>query len=164
MTQPRSAGVLLYRHGASGVEVLLILPGGPYWRRRNEGAWQIPKGAIEPGERAIQAAVRELQEELGVVLEDLPHPLCTVRQAGGKRVEAFGAEFDWDVANLVSNEISIEWPPRSGRVIVAPEVGEARWFSLGDADGAMLASQRPILDALRGKLFDKPLHGAESRP
>jgi predicted NUDIX family NTP pyrophosphohydrolase len=164
MTQPRSAGVLLYRHGVSGVEVLLILPGGPYWRRRNEGAWQIPKGAIEPGERAIHAAVRELNEELGVVLVDRPHPLCTVRQAGGKRVEAFGAELDWDVANLVSNEISIEWPPRSGRVVVAPEVGEARWFSLKDADSAMLASQRPILDALREKLFDKPQKEAESRP
>lgn len=155
MSQPRSAGILLYRHGAGGIDVLLILPGGPYWRRRNEGAWQIPKGAIEPGEEAIEAAVRELREELGVVLEgQVPRRLCTVRQAGGKRVEAFAVERDWDVADLVSAEISIEWPPRSGRIVTVPEVGEARWFPLEEADAAMLASQRPILDALRGMLLD----------
>jgi predicted NUDIX family NTP pyrophosphohydrolase len=154
MTQPRSAGVLLYRHGASGVEVLLILPGGPFWRRRSEGAWQIPKGAIEPGEEPIEAAVRELGEELGVLLDEPPRPLCTVRQAGGKRVDAFAAERDWDVAALVSNEISIEWPPRSGRMIDIPEVGEARWMPLADAETAMLASQRPMLAALEALLAE----------
>lgn len=157
MSQPRSAGILLYRQTALGVEVLLILPGGPYWRRRNDGAWQIPKGAIEPGETAIEAAVRELREELGVVLETMPEPLCTVRQAGGKRVEAFAAERDWDVADLVSNEISIEWPPRSGRMMTVPEVGEARWFPINEADAAMLASQRPMLDALRELLVKQSI-------
>jgi predicted NUDIX family NTP pyrophosphohydrolase len=148
MSFPRSAGVLLYRHGVREVEVLLILPGGPFWRRRGEGAWQIPKGAIEPGEESVEAAMRELQEELGVRLDAPPSWLCTVRQAAGKRVDAFAAERDWDVATLVSNEITIEWPPRSGRMIQVPEVGEARWFPLAEAEQAMLASQRPILAAL----------------
>ncbi|MDO6414870.1 NUDIX domain-containing protein [Sphingomonas sp. BIUV-7] len=157
MTHPRSAGVLLYRRRPAGVEVLLVLPGGPYWRRRNEGAWQIPKGAIEPGEEAIETAVRELHEELGLLLTDRPRSLCTVRQAGGKRVEAFAAERDWDVADLVSNEITIEWPPRSGKIITAPEVGEARWFALDRAEEMMLASQRPFLSAL-----ELMLHSDES--
>lgn len=148
MTQPRSAGVLLYRHGPRGLEVLLILPGGPYWRRRDQGAWQIPKGAIEPGEQPIEAAVRELQEELGVRLEEVPRTLCTVRQAGGKRVHVFAIERDWDVTALLSSEISIEWPPKSGRTMDIPEVAEAKWMTLAEADGAMLASQKPVLAAL----------------
>jgi len=152
MTQPRSAGVLLYRHRAGSIEVLLILPGGPFWRHRNAGSWQIPKGAIEPGEEPVQAAIRELHEELGLLLEDQPHFLCTVRQAGGKRVDAFAIERDWDVAALVSNEIVVEWPPKSGRLVAAPEVGEARWHGLVEAYEAMLASQRPILAALREML------------
>lgn len=148
MSFPRSAGVLLYRHGADGLDVLLILPGGPFWRRRGEGAWQIPKGAIEPGEEPIDAAIREVHEELGVRLDAPPSWLCTVRQAAGKRVDAFAAERDWDVETLVSNQITIEWPPRSGRKIQVPEVGEARWFPIAEAESAMLASQRPILAAL----------------
>ncbi|PZU08732.1 NUDIX domain-containing protein [Sphingomonas sp.] len=161
MSQPRSAGVLLYRRREKGTEVLLILPGGPFWRRRNEGAWQIPKGALEPGESPVDAAMRELHEELGVLLEEAPRPLCTVRQAGGKRVEAFAAERDWDVADLVSNEISIEWPPRSGQIMRVPEVGEARWMNLEEAETAMLASQRPVLTALRSLLAQDS--GGESR-
>lgn len=152
MTQPRSAGVLLYRNGPRGLEVLLILPGGPYWRRRDQGAWQIPKGAIEPGEEPIEAAVRELHEELGVRLEEAPRALCTVRQAGGKRVEVFAIERDWDVKALLSNEISIEWPPKSGRMIDIPEVAEAKWMSLCEAETAMLPSQMPALAALEAML------------
>ena len=152
MTQPRSAGVLLYRRRAGSIEVLLILPGGPFWRYRDAGSWQIPKGAIEPGEEPVQTAIRELHEELGLLLEDRPHFLCTVRQAGGKRVDAFAIERDWDVAALVSNEIMVEWPPKSGRLVAAPEVGEARWHGLVEAHEAMLASQRPILAALREML------------
>lgn len=152
MAQSRSAGILLYRRGARGLEVLLVLPGGPFWRRRDEGAWQMPKGAIEAGEEPIDAAVRELHEELGVRLEQAPVPLCEVRQAGGKRVEAFAAERDWDVSTLVSNEIEIVWPPRSGRTVIVPEVGEARWFTFEEAETAMLLSQRPILAALAALL------------
>jgi predicted NUDIX family NTP pyrophosphohydrolase len=152
MTQPRSAGVLLYRRSPRGLEVLLILPGGPYWRRRDQGAWQIPKGAIEPGEEPIEAAMRELHEELGVRLDESPRALCAVRQAGGKRVEVFAIERDWDVKALLSNEISIEWPPKSGRVIDIPEVAEAKWMSLPDAETAMLPSQLPALAALEALL------------
>lgn len=152
MTQPRSAGVLLYRRRAGSIEVLLILPGGPFWRHRNAGSWQIPKGAIEPGEEPVQAAIRELHEELGLFLEEQPHFLCTVRQAGGKRVDAFAIERDWDVAALVSNEIMVEWPPKSGRLVTAPEVGEARWHGIAEAQEAMLVSQRPILAALQAML------------
>jgi len=152
MTQPRSAGVLLYRRRPRGLEVLLILPGGPYWRHRDQGAWQIPKGAIERGEAPIEAAVRELHEELGVLLDEAPRPLCTVRQAGGKRVEVFAIERDWDVTALVSTETAIEWPPKSGRMIDIPEVAEAKWMSLPDAERAMLPSQLPVLAALEAML------------
>lgn len=154
MAQTRSAGVLLYRRTDVQPEVLLILPGGPYWRRRGIGAWQIPKGAIEPGEEPVEAAVRELGEELGVRLTDPPRYLCEVRQAAGKRVETFAAEYDWDVAALVSAEVEIEWPPRSGKRIRIPEVSEARWFSLAEARGAILPSQAPALDVLEEVLTE----------
>lgn len=154
MPQTRSAGVLLYRRTGAQPEVLLILPGGPYWRRRGAGAWQIPKGAIEPGEQAVEAAVRELGEELGVRLAEVPRYLCEVRQAGGKRVETFTTEYDWDVAALVSAEVEIEWPPRSGRRMRIPEVAEARWFALAEAKAAILPSQAPVLDALEEVLTD----------
>jgi predicted NUDIX family NTP pyrophosphohydrolase len=154
VAQTRSAGVLLYRRLAAGPEVLLVLPGGPFWRRRDAGAWQIPKGAIEPGEEPVAAAMRELGEELGIMLTQPPRYLCEVRQAGGKRVETFAAEYDWDVAHLVSAQVEIEWPPRSGRKMRIPEVAEARWFPLAEAPTAILPSQAPALDALAGILAE----------
>src|SRR5215218_2740765 len=115
MPPPRSAGILLFRQRDSQIEVLLIKPGGPFWRNKDVGAWMIPKGMVEPGETAAEAALREFEEEVGVRLMDVPFRLCKVRQAGGKQVEAFAAEGDLDPATIRSNMFQLEWPPRSGR-------------------------------------------------
>ena len=148
-----SAGILLHRRGAGGErEVLLIHPGGPFWRGRDEGAWMIPKGGIAGGETALEAAVREFEEELGSPPLGTPVPLCTVRQKGGKWVEAFALEGGFDPAALRSNLFRLEYPPRSGSFRDFPEADEARWFPLAEARRRMLASQRPILDALEAAL------------
>jgi predicted NUDIX family NTP pyrophosphohydrolase len=148
---PQSAGVLLYRRRPL-LEVLLVKPGGPYWQHKRAGAWMIPKGAIEPGESALQAALREFCEETGMTISSTPEPLCTVRQAGGKLVEAFTVEGDFDPARLTSIDFEMEWPPRSGRIESFPEVVEARWFTVEDARECMLRSQLPLLDALVERL------------
>ena len=151
MPAPRSAGILLFRKSRD-VEVLLIKPGGPFWRNKDAGAWMIPKGAIEPGEAAAEAALREFEEETGTRLTSVPFPLATIRQAGGKYVEAFAVEGDLDVAAIVSNLFELEWPPRSGVRERFPEVAEARWMTLAEARAMMLPSQLPLLDALERKL------------
>ena len=148
----RSAGILLHRRDPDGVRVLLVHPGGPFWRGRDEGAWMIPKGLIEPGEAPLTAALREFEEELGVRPKGEPLALCTVRQAGGKWVEAFALEGEFDCAALSSNEFTLEYPPRSGRMVAFPEVEEARWFTLVEARTKILPSQAPILDALEANL------------
>jgi predicted NUDIX family NTP pyrophosphohydrolase len=152
MATARSAGVLLYRQGERGLQVLLALPGGPFWRGRDVGAWQIPKGAIEPGEVPAQAARREVEEELGVTLIGEPWPLAQVRQSGGKQVEAFALEQDVDTTGVVSVEFEMEWPLRSGRRQSFPEIARAEWFDIALARKMMLASQVPLLDALAGAL------------
>lgn len=151
MPAPVSAGILLFRIGGEP-EVLLVKPGGPYWRARDAGAWMIPKGLVEQGESLQEAALREFEEETGTGLMAVPFHLCTVRQAGGKLVEAFAAEGDFDTATLRSVEFEMEWPPRSGKRERFPEVAEARWMGLGEARGLMLPSQLPILDALEARL------------
>jgi predicted NUDIX family NTP pyrophosphohydrolase len=152
MPPPRSAGVLLFRQRADGIEVLLVKPGGPFWRNKHAGAWMIPKGMVEPGEVAAEAALREFEEETGTRLTSNPFPLATVRQAGGKMVEAFALEGDLDPATIRSIEFEVEWPPRSGRRQSYPEVEEARWMGLAEARALMLPSQLPLLDALESKL------------
>jgi predicted NUDIX family NTP pyrophosphohydrolase len=142
-----SAGVLLYRL-APAIEVLLVHPGGPYWRRKDRGAWQIPKGAIDEGEEAEAAARREVREEIGLALTGRLTPLGEVRQAGGKRVIAFATEHHFDPAAVVSNMFEIEWPPGSGETVAFPEVDAARWMTMAEAREMMLASQRPLLDRL----------------
>jgi predicted NUDIX family NTP pyrophosphohydrolase len=149
---PLSAGVLLFREGGRRTEVLLIKPGGPFWRNKDAGAWMIPKGAVEPGEAAAEAALREFEEETGTLLSSVPFPLATIRQAGGKYVEAFALEGDLDPAGVMSNEFEVEWPPRSGQLQRFPEVAEARWMTLEEARAMMLPSQLPLLDALEEKL------------
>lgn len=148
----RSAGILLHRVSDGVREVLLIHPGGPYWQRRDEGAWQIPKGGLLPGEEPLEAALREFAEELGSAAEGEPVPLGTIRQAGGKRVEAFAMLGDIDPTTIASNSFEIEWPPRSGRMQSFPEVDRAGWFSLADARAIMLTSQLPLLDRLEESL------------
>jgi predicted NUDIX family NTP pyrophosphohydrolase len=148
----RSAGLLLYRRDPDELRLLLVHPGGPFWRGRDEGAWMIPKGLIEPGEQPLAAARREFEEELGARPEGTPVPLCTIRQKGGKWVEAFVLEGDFNPGALRSNLFSIEYPPRSGRFADFPEVDEARWFTLGEAREKILESQAPVLDALEALL------------
>jgi predicted NUDIX family NTP pyrophosphohydrolase len=142
-----SAGVLLYRRKPA-LEVLLVHPGGPYWVRKDRGAWQIPKGMIEEGEDPEAAARREAGEELGIVLEAELRPLGDIRQSGGKRVTAFAAEHDLDPALIESNLFEMEWPPRSGKIASFPEVGKAKWMSLDEAREMILPSQLPLLDRL----------------
>jgi predicted NUDIX family NTP pyrophosphohydrolase len=152
MPPPLSAGILLFRQTSGQTEVLLIKPGGPYWRNKDAGAWMIPKGAVEAGEVPAEAALREFEEETGTKLSAVPFPLATVRQAGGKIVEAFAIEGDVDAATVTSNDFEMEWPPRSGRIEKFPEVVEARWMSLVEARAMMLPSQLPLLDAIEAKL------------
>jgi predicted NUDIX family NTP pyrophosphohydrolase len=143
-----SAGVLLYRRIGESLEVLLVHPGGPFWRNKDVGAWQLPKGGIEAGETAPEAARRETEEELGIVLNGQPERLCQLRQAGGKLVEVFALEQDLDPTAIDGNRFELEWPPRSGRMQSFPEVDKAAWFSLDRAHGMVLESQSLMLDAL----------------
>jgi predicted NUDIX family NTP pyrophosphohydrolase len=152
MPPPLSAGILLFRERGGRPEVLLIRPGGPFWRNKQEGAWMIPKGALEPGETAADAAVREFEEEIGHRLESMPFALCSVRQAGGKQVEVFAVEGDLDPASISSIHFEMEWPPRSGQFQSFPEAEAARWMTISEARRMMLPSQLPILDALEKKL------------
>ena len=152
MPPPLSAGVLLFRQVHGEVEVLLIKPGGPYWRNKDAGAWMIPKGMVEAGETPVQAAIREFAEETGSELTTVPFLLGVVRQAGGKSVHAFAAEGDLDPARIQSVDFEMEWPPRSGRWERFPEAVAARWMSLAEARALMLPSQLPLLDALEAKL------------
>ncbi|HEY7810582.1 MAG TPA: NUDIX domain-containing protein [Allosphingosinicella sp.] len=147
-----SAGIILYRRRAQGLEVLLTHPGGPFWRNKDAGAWMIPKGGVEDGEDAAACALREFEEELGTRPEGTPRPLCRIRQKGGKWVEAFALEGDLDADAIVSNLFEIEVPPRSGRFRSYPEVDRAAWFTMEQARAMILPSQMPILDALEASL------------
>jgi len=143
-----SAGILLFRRGSTGVEVLLAHFGGPYWAKKDSGAWALPKGLIEDGESPEQAARREFAEEVGPVPEGPLIRLGDVRQKGGKLVTAFALEADFDPASLASNSFIIEWPPRSGQMQSFPEVDRVAWYGLAEAQAKILPSQRPILDQL----------------
>jgi predicted NUDIX family NTP pyrophosphohydrolase len=148
----RSAGILLFRRGENGLEVLLVHPGGPYWARRDAGAWSIPKGEVDPGEDARACALRELEEETGGAFPDAPAEallsLGEVRQKSGKFVAAWALEGDLDADAIVSNTFELEWPPRSGRSQEFPEVDRAGWFALGAAREKLLPAQAPFLDRL----------------
>jgi predicted NUDIX family NTP pyrophosphohydrolase len=154
MPSPLSAGILLFRRREGGTEVLLIKPGGPFWRNKDVGAWMIPKGGIEPGEVPAEAALREFEEETGTRLTDVPFPLAKVRQSGGKWVEAFALEGDLDADAITSNEFEMEWPPRSGRRERFPECELARWMPMAEARAMILPSQLPLLGALEERLRD----------
>ena len=147
-----SAGILLYRRGLAGIEVLLVHPGGPFWRNKDVGAWQIPKGKIDEGEELLEAALREFEEELGVTPKGIARPLGRVRQAAGKLVDAFALEGDLDADAISSTNFEMEWPPRSGAMRSFPEVDRAAWFSLDEAREKMLISQQPLLDQLEAQL------------
>ncbi|TCU65507.1 putative NUDIX family NTP pyrophosphohydrolase [Bradyrhizobium sp. R2.2-H] len=144
-----SAGILAYRKGARGLEVLLVHPGGPFWRNKDDGAWSIPKGEIDPDDAPENVARREFAEELGPSASIGPlQPLGEVRQRGGKRVIAFAGAGRFDPAALISNTFDIEWPPRSGRRQTFPEVDRAEWFDIEIARTKMLSGQLELLDRL----------------
>lgn len=145
----RSAGILLHRRRGDRVEVLLVHPGGPFWARRDLGAWSIPKGEYGPDEEPFAAARREFQEELGVAIPDGPaRDLGEIRQKGGKVVCAWALEGDLDPGQIVSNTFALQWPPRSGTWIEVPEVDRAEWFSLEDARERINPAQVALLDRL----------------
>jgi predicted NUDIX family NTP pyrophosphohydrolase len=148
----RSSGILLFRDREGTTEFLLVHPGGPYWTRKDEGAWSIPKGGIEEDEDSRTAALRELDEELGPAAPDLDRDelidLGQVRQRAGKVVDAWAAAGDFDPAALDSNTFEMEWPPRSGREAEFPEVDRADWFDLGEARRKLLPAQGEFLDRL----------------
>ena len=143
-----SAGILMYRCNGEGVEVLLVHPGGPFWRKRDLGAWSLPKGEYDHRENAEAAARREFNEELGVEALGALQPLGEIRQRAGKIVRGYALEGDLDVNNIRSNDVAIEWPPRSGRTMYFPEIDRAGWFTLPLAREKILASQAPFLDRL----------------
>jgi predicted NUDIX family NTP pyrophosphohydrolase len=145
----QSAGILLYRHHPSGeLQVLLIHMGGPYWLRKDAGAWSIPKGEYLSDEEPLQAAQREFEEETGMKVAGPFLALEPVRQHNGKQVMAWAAQGDFDTAMLRSNLFTLEWPPHSGKMQPFPEADRAEWFSLADARDRMIAGQAPLLEQL----------------
>jgi predicted NUDIX family NTP pyrophosphohydrolase len=148
----KSAGILLYRRRAGALEVLLVHPGGPYWKSKDAGAWSIPKGEIGAGEDPVAVARRELREETGASLDGDLIALRPIVQRGGKTVQAWALEGDFDVARLTSNTFSMEWPPRSGRYRSFPEVDRGAWFGLDEARARINEGQRPLLAELEAVL------------
>ena len=145
----QSAGILLYRRAAGTLEVLLVHPGGPYWAKKDVGAWSIPKGEYEEGEDPRACALREFEEELGSAPPAATlAELGTVKQSGGKVVTAWAAEGDLDAAGAQSNTFTMEWPPRSGVMREFPEVDRAEWFAMEDARSRINPAQAVFLDRL----------------
>ncbi|MGN6253685.1 MAG: NUDIX domain-containing protein [Solirubrobacterales bacterium] len=151
MASKRSAGILLFRRDGGEAEFLLVHPGGPFWAKKDAGAWSIPKGQIEDAEEPRACAVRELEEELGRAPELDPEELIelgSIRQRAGKIVEAWAAEADFDPAALASNTFTMEWPPHSGNRREFPEVDRAEWFDPETARAKILPAQVEFLDRL----------------
>ena len=145
----RSAGIVLYRSGAAGIEVLLVHPGGPFWAKKDAGAWSIPKGEYEDGEDPLACALREFEEETGTRLaDDDVVELGSVRQKSGKQVTAWAVAGDLDPATVRSNTFVMEWPPRSGRQAEFPEIDRAEWFALDAAREKLVSAQGELLERL----------------
>lgn len=143
-----SAGILLFRRKHEGMEVLLGHPGGPFWKKKDQGAWTIPKGLIAFGEPPLEAAMREFEEETGYAPQGIFLSLGNAKQPGGKTVHAWAAEDDWDPDELRSNSFQLEWPPRSGRQQSFPELDRAGWFAMVEARDKILKGQAVFLDRL----------------
>lgn len=152
MAKTLSAGILLYRRHNGRIEVFLVHPGGPFWTRKDDGAWSIPKGEHGEGEDPLATAKREFQEETGCQVGGSCSPLSPLKQPSGKIVSAWIVEGDLDAANLQSNTFSLEWPPRSGKMQVFPEVDRGAWFDLPTARKKLLPGQRGFLDQLQQRL------------
>jgi predicted NUDIX family NTP pyrophosphohydrolase len=159
----QSAGILLYRRREGRLQVLLAHPGGPFWAKKDLGAWSIPKGEHDQDEEPEQAARREFAEETGSRIEsDSLVPLGEVKQKSGKLVRAFAVEGDFDPKELHSNTFELEWPPRSGRRLEVPEVDRAEWFDLDEAAGRIFEAQKPFLERLRESV--DPHRSSEGSP
>jgi predicted NUDIX family NTP pyrophosphohydrolase len=151
---PISAGILLYRRRASGVEVFLVHPGGPYWARKDEGAWSVPKGLVDAGEEEIVCARREFKEETGFDLQGVggERDLGTVQLPSGKLLHVWAVEGDCNPAELNSNLFEMEWPPKSGRMARFPEVDRGAWFERTPALLKIAKGQRPVIEKFYAEL------------
>jgi predicted NUDIX family NTP pyrophosphohydrolase len=152
-----SAGLLLYRRGAGGLEVFLAHPGGPFWKRRDQGAWTIPKGAVETGEDLLDAARREFEEETGVVPREPFFSLGSIRQKAGKVVHAWAWEGDADPDRITSNQMRTEWPRGSGHWVTYPEVDRCAWFDAVTARARINSAQAELIDRLEALLREPAL-------
>ncbi len=148
----RSAGLMMFRRRESGIEVLLVHPGGPFWSKKDLNSWSIPKGELEETEDPLQAAIREFREETGFAATAPFIPLGTIKQASGKLIAAWAFEGDCDPSTLVSNTFEMEWPPKSGRLASFPEVDRAAWFAPREARNRVLKGQLKLIDELEAKL------------
>ncbi len=145
-----SAGILLFRRKDISPEVFLVHPGGPFWTRKDQGAWSIPKGEFTDDEEPLAAAIREFREETGLSLSGDFIEFLPVKQKGGKIVHIFGLEHDPDITLFVSNTFAVEWPPKSGKMQQFPEVDKYSWFDLATAREKMNVAQATVLDELKG--------------
>jgi predicted NUDIX family NTP pyrophosphohydrolase len=162
MAKKESAGILMYRLRNSTLEVFLVHPGGPYWAKKDLGAWSIPKGEISEGEDLLSAAKREFQEETGFLPEENFVALKPIKQPGGKLVHAWAVKDDCDAKTMVSNTFSMEWPPRSGKYQEFPEVDRAEWFTMDLAKEKILKGQVGLLEEL-SQTIEKDL-ASENKP
>ena len=145
----KSAGLLLYRQSGKSVEVFLVHPGGPFWIRKDDGAWSIPKGEFADGEDTLEAAKREFKEETGFDVEGEFEAMLPIKQSGGKLVYAWAVQGDMDASAIRSNSFSMEWPPGSGQIQDFPEVDRGSWFDLNSAKRKILKSQLELLEQLQ---------------
>jgi len=153
-TKKTSAGILLYRLSGDGLEVFLVHPGGPFWAKKDEGAWSVPKGLFEDDENPLEAAKREFREETGFDISGDFMALTPLKQPSGKVVHVWTVEGNIDAASIKSNMFSMEWPPRSGNQQEFPEVDRGGWFTIAQAQVKLLPGQRGFLDELQRKLVD----------
>lgn len=151
----KSAGLLLYRFQKQQLQVMLVHPGGPFWAKKDAGAWSIPKGEFDDNEEPLKAAIRETKEETGITVSGSFIELTVVKQKSGKLIYAWALQSDTDTSKIVSNTFDIEWPPKSGKLKSFPEIDKAQWFNLDEALVKIVAGQAPLLPELQTKLNDQ---------